>query len=537
MTLEPEHSSSSEDSQPSKQDPPKKKRGRPAAPKPNPNLIYAMPPKKKPKEIAGFPSVSSLPKTVPWDKVPEEKKDILAIPSVFCRKFLGMELYDNQAAIMDGAAPHGSRTSLRTCNESGKTSKIITGLILWHSIFGTSISTSGSWAQVTNQLVPNLKRFQNKFPEWEFNATTIQSKKGPKWIGFSVSEEGRAEGYHGYLDRDPMKDVPLMAFIDEWKSVPRGIEEAIDRCNPQRFLGASSPGYAEGGFYDSQTKNAALYKCYKIDYTQCPHIDPETIAKRIKKYGLNHPLVRSMLFAEFMELVEGAIINLKDIEDCMEYPPKQGPGDRRAACDFAAGGDENVLAFRIGNRVTIEDAWFDRNTMSAVGKFITHFKRLSNQYGLRPDEIDCDADGLGRSMVDAIREAGWPVNDFHGGSGAHQDHYFNRITECWHEAAAKIAGRQIILPNDEDFRAQAINRKVKHHSKGKLWIESKAEMKDRGVSSPDRADAVCVAIADQPFSRSINISDTGRGREKRVFIDWESSEGIESSILDGINAG
>lgn len=448
-----------------------------------------------------------------------------------------MELYDDQAAIMDGVAPHGSRTSLRTCNESGKTSKVITGLILWHSTFGQSISTSGSWAQVTNQLVPNLKRFQNKFPGWEFNATQITSKSGPKWTGFSVSDDGRAEGYHGYLDKNPLKDCPLFAAVDEAKSVPREIFGAIDRCNPQRMLYASSPGYAEGEFYESQTKNAALFKCYKIDYTKCPHIEPETIAKRIKKYGLNHPLVRSMLFAEFMELVEGAIINLKDIEACMEYPPEQRPGERRAACDFAAGGDENVLAFRVGNRVTIEDAWFDRNTMSAVGKFITHFKRLQNQYGLRPDEIDCDADGLGRGMVDAIREAGWPVNDFHGGSEAHDSQYFNRITECWHESSLKISKRQIILPNDEDFRAQAINRKVKHHSKGKLWMESKREMSERQVGSPDRADAVFMAIADQPYSRSINISDTGRAQGKRLFIDWESSDGIESSILDGINAG
>jgi hypothetical protein len=39
----------------------------------------------------------------------------------------------------------------------------------------------------------------------------------------------------------------------------------------------------------------------------------------------------------------------------------------------------------------------------------------------------------------------------------------------------------------------------KAHSRGKLWMESKAEIVARGVKSPDVADAFCIAFAVQPL--------------------------------------
>ena len=63
----------------------------------------------------------------------------------------------------------------------------------------------------------------------------------------------------------------------------------------------------------------------------------------------------------------------------------------QAFCDFAAGGDENVLAVRRGNRVEIVATWREQDTMKAVGRFIQLFR----EQDLRPEQISGDEGGLG----------------------------------------------------------------------------------------------------------------------------------------------
>lgn len=51
------------------------------------------------------------------------------------------------------------------------------------------------------------------------------------------------------------------------------------------------------------------------------------------------------------------------------------------------------------------------------------------------------------------------------------------------------------LPEDEDLIAQLSVRKYSITSDGRIQIESKKAMKDRGLKSPDRAEAVVMAFA------------------------------------------
>ena len=52
---------------------------------------------------------------------------------------------------------------------------------------------------------------------------------------------------------------------------------------------------------------------------------------------------------------------------------------------------------------------------------------------------------------------------------------------------------EIILENDNDLVAQLSCRKYRLTSRGKVQLESKEEMKKRGIDSPDRADAVALS--------------------------------------------
>jgi hypothetical protein len=65
----------------------------------------------------------------------------------------------------------------------------------------------------------------------------------------------------------------------------------------------------------------------------------------------------------------------------------------------------------------------------------------------------------------------------------------------------------MILPDDPVFIQQASNRRVEYTGTQKLRAESKESMRNRGVSSPDRADAVFGAMVCSGAGGAITLED------------------------------
>jgi hypothetical protein len=94
-------------------------------------------------------------------------------------------------------------------------------------------------------------------------------------------------------------------------------------------------------------------------------------------------------------------------------------------------------------------------------------------------------------MIDRIAELGWYMRriDFGGDPRDHKT-YSNRGTEIWFETIREIEKCALILPDDQVFFDQATCRRRLYDTKGRLIAEPKKEMFKRGLTSPDRADAV-----------------------------------------------
>lgn len=514
-------------------------------------------PKGRKRPGVGLPAiVKAAPRVVPFSQLDERERRAFATPGGFCRHYLKMPLTDPQARVIDDLAPNRAAVSCVCCNEAGKTTKKITGVVLWHlTMFrrrgenGGVITTSGSWAQITNQLVPALKSYAHKFPRWDFQSREILVDGIPNWMAFSTRETGRAEGFHGAAEH------PLLAIIDEAKSVKDDIFRAIeDRCRPQRTGLFSSPGYALGHFYESQTGAGSHYTRHKLTVEECPWIDRVEMERVIRKAGggdyekgLRDPLVRSAYFAEFMKFVEGGLVGFDDIEECLADPPTPRPGDRHAWCDFAAGGDENVFALAVGNRVMLPDCWRDKDTMSSVGRFIQNFEAARRIHGLKPEEIEGDADGMGQPMVKRLQECGWPIIPYYSSSRAFEPKLFhNRQSEVWFGGCEGIKERKWILPDDPELKAQLTDRIGKYGSDGRRWIESKKDLfarqrrDGRPERSPDRADALLGAMARLPRGASFNLVGAPAGpwtTKSDVPVERHEEMSVPEEVLAGFDAG
>lgn len=467
---------------------------------------------------------------------PSDEARAAAMPDGFATGVLGMNLYPKQRDVLRALAPAGSTVSFRSCNEGGKTKRVICAAVLWHlTAFprGQIISTSGSYRQIKDQLLPALHTYAPRFPQWTFLKTPRIETESINcfWEGFSTNDAGKFEGHHAD------EDAPLLIIVDEAKTVKDDIFQAIERCKPTRLLIASSPGYAEGEFYRSHTTKAKFYKTFVQRAVDCPHWKPEDIAKLMDKWGAEHPLFKSMVMAEFMESIADAVLDLKALEDLMADPPNEKKGERKAFADFAWGGDgdENVLALRDGNVITLEECFRADNLHAICGRFIAAFSRL----GLKAQQIDGDEGSAGKMIIDQLKAMGWPINRVNNQEAPrYSDHYANLAAEMWHEGAMQIARREIVLPDDDDLRGQMLDRKRIPHAKGKLAVESKRDMKKRNVPSPDRADAVFGAMTPVRRLDSINLGARGpAGSFAEQLREMNDNEAVQEGSLPGCHFG
>src|SRR5215469_16594888 len=97
--------------------------------------------------------------------------------------------------------------------------------------------------------------------------------------------------------------------------------------------------------------------------------------------------------------------------------------------------------------------------------------------------------------MDRMAEQGFYLRRFNNGSPAKRSEIFaNLSAEWWSTIAQLIERKAVILPNDEKLVAQLTSRRKMYDSRGRERLESKADLRARGVESPDRADAIIGAI-------------------------------------------
>ena len=414
-------------------------------------------------------------------RLTSDQSALLASPLGFVKAVLQMETYGWQDTIFADLDKPGA-VAVRACNGAGKTTGIAAPLALWNACVypgSLTVATAGVFRQVKEQFFPAIQDHAKRFPDWQFLDTSITAHNGSRILGFSTDEPGNFEGFH---------NEHLLMIADEAKSIPDPIFEAMERCQPERTLLLSSPGAPCGTFYEAFGRHRKHYRQHTVTAFDCPHISRAWIEAQMEKHGAESPFIRSMIFAEFSASGDfGSILSVARLENCLRNPPAFQDGRNRAFCDFAAGGDENVLALARGNRVEIASAWRDRDTMRAVGQFIQLFRK----HNLHAEEIACDGGGLGIPICDRLRECGWNIRSINNGSPAKQpEQYANMGAEIWLTGARKIERGEVILPDDRELFGQLTSRRAFPNSRGQVALESKEQMRSRGLSSPDRADAV-----------------------------------------------
>lgn len=421
------------------------------------------------------------------DKIREEFDE--TTPWNFAEAILGLNLYDWQGEVIDAFEKKTCFYSLLAANNAGKTSSIIAPLV-WYfaSLYSncTIVTTSSSFNQLETQMWKNILQFKHIFPDVAHTKTSLRFKNGSTVDGLSTDEAGRFEGYH------QVGGQPLVIIADECKSIKEPIFSAIDKCHPTHLLQVSSAGKKSGTFYKSFNNPELKFQTKRVIWKDCPHISEEYFERMKAKYKETHPYFRAMFYSEFYgEDGDVYVIPSQMLEELRASKLVKASSLKHAFIDVAAGGDETVVAVMEGNFIHPLLTFVDSNTNSAVNRCIAYLKEMA----VPAERVWMDSGGIGHPMADNFDRQGFVVGRVNNGSTAFDKAYFNRGAEIWWDARKSFEDRKYILPEDEVLFEQLSSRLIDYKEGGKLGIESKADMRERGLSSPDRADAVCGVIS------------------------------------------
>lgn len=169
-------------------------------------------------------------------------------------------------------------------------------------------------------------------------------------------------------------------------------------------------------------------------------------------------------------------------------------GPRMLGVDVARFGDDRtVIVYRSGDVVETIDTFHGLDTMQTVGQV----SQAITSY--RPDAVFVDVIGIGAGVVDRLRQLRFPIIDVVSGAKAMDDvRYGNLRAEMWFKMAQWLKDRAC-LPDRRDLENDLTAVTYRFDARNRAFLESKDEMKKRGLPSPDIADALAMTFA-QPVA-------------------------------------
>jgi hypothetical protein len=186
------------------------------------------------------------------------------------------------------------------------------------------------------------------------------------------------------------------------------------------------------------------------------------------------------------------------------------------------GKDSTAIAWRQGHCVTKIEKRRGLTTMEVAGWVASIIRNEE------PARVSIDVGGLGIGVAERLEEQGYEINKVNFGGrpieppvldekGRPAGGPLNRRAELWSNVKQALEGR-FSLPDTDTLQGDLTAPGYKYDSAGRLVLESKDDMRKRGMPSPDEGDAVALCFTEAEgspfpsvtgFSRKIEYPDYG----------------------------
>jgi len=441
------------------------------------------------------------------------QKRITEDPIWFSEEVLGPKLWEKEKEILLSVRDNRV-TVVRSCNASGKSftaARVANWWLVGHTN-SVVLTTAPTWKQVKEILWREIKDSvagKGIYPADAVLQTEIHLDD--KWFALGISTN-RPDQFQGFHSKD------LLVIADEGSGIADVIFEAIDGLTPERILIIGNPLRNSGRFADA-FKDPAVKKIH-ISAFDTPNLKEgkvlipglitlEDVEGFKSKYGEVSDVYGVRVLGEFPKAEAESWIGLNEIESAMNRDPVEQHTEKIMGVDTARFGDDRtVLQVRQGDNYGKKIVLVKKDAPQIAGQIIV----LATEEKIKATNIKVDVIGTnGLSVVHLLKSEGWDVTEVNFAESAQNPinqevQYANLRAECY--AYFKESLKNGSLPKDEDYW-EAANIKYSYNRKGQILLESKDDMKKRGLPSPDVVDACAISWA--PIRSKSRITQSGSG--------------------------
>lgn len=331
------------------------------------------------------------------------------------------------------------------------------------------------------------------------NGATITGEAGD-----NIGRGGRKSIYFG----------DEFAFIERSQKVIAALSQNTD-C----FIGISTPNGTNNEQY--RMRSSGNFPVFSIHWSDDPRRDNDWYEKKkrelpdfviAQEYDINYTAsVEGVLIkGQWVQAAINAHLNIKGLDKVATYP--------QAGLDVAGqGNNKTVLTYRRGCVVTEVHEWQGLHVVQSAFKVDAMLRENGIKYLVfDADGIGCDIAGILESIQGYFPYQWEP---FHGSSSPTENYweaeektskekFYNARAEAYWNIRERFRktyehtegikeydlSELISIPNNPELIMQLSQPTVKYSSNGKLLIESKEDLKKRGLSSPDMADSLAYSF-------------------------------------------
>lgn len=362
-----------------------------------------------------------------------------------------------------------------------------------------------------------------------WTATKFYHKAAPDtWFASAVPwTKERAEAFAGTHEKH------VLLIFDEASAIADEIwdvaEGALTTAGAMQIC-FGNPTRNTGRFRECWRRFRHRWFTLQVDSRTAKKANQAQIRAWIEDYGEDSDFARIRIKGQFPRAASTQFIDSDTVEDAasrflrrLEEKRERAAGrnvvvhgldieedvaNRRApllmAVDVARfGGDESVIGLRRGDLFLIHKRYREVDTQQLAGYVAEAIGAYS------PDAVFIDGVGVGAGVVDALRSRGFEVIEVNGGLKALDDrHYFNRRAEMW-DRMRKWLRAGGLIEDDQALKDDLTAPEYGFDMKNRWQLETKDDMRARGVPSPDSADALSmtffsdVALRPEPSDGSL----------------------------------
>jgi len=483
-------------------------------------------------------------------------------PAAFFREVLGVEPWSKQVEILEAVRDH-PRVAVKSGHKVSK-SHSAAGLALWFFCSfedARVVMTSVTARQVDRILWRELRMMharcgrcvackeldkeKNERREppgprpcphsaildgepGQLARTGLQSPDFREIVGFTAREAEAVAGVSG---------KNLIYVADEASGIPDLIFEAIEgnRAGGARIVMFSNPTRTEGEFFEAFDSKKELYKTVTVSSEDTPNVTEgrevipglatrEWVEEKKREWGVDSPLYKIRVKGEFVLNETGKVLSVHVIAEA-EKRWYETPEDGRLHIGLdpagsGVGGDETVFALRRGLKVLgllpFRGVTEEGHVVHVRGIVKAHYRR-----GEPLPIVKVDREGaVGAKVFAHLRADLEGQNDDHklyelvgvrsSERAFREPTIYDRVRDELWAALALWFKEGGAIPEDTKLAKELHTLAWLGNIAGRQKVTSKDDLKKILGRSPDRADAVCLAVWEVP-SLDVKSDDDGGG--------------------------